>query len=477
MLSCSSDSSSLRRKAIFKAFLFAGMAALTSLEAAEPKPNILLIIADDMGYGDVGFHQCKDIPTPRLDALAASGVRFTNGYVSGPICSPTRAGLITGRYQTRFGHESNGGAPGGGLPLTEGTLAARLKTAGYATGLIGKWHLGTRPEQHPQKRGFDEFFGFLEGGHSYFDSEGILRGTEQAKEITYTTDAFGREAAAFIEKYKNANPWFLYLAFNAPHTPMHATEDRLAKFPGITDERRRQYAAMMLALDEAAGLVLDALEKTGQAENTLIMFLSDNGGPTMEGVTVNASRNDPLRGSKRTTLEGGIRVPFVVAWPGHLKPGVYDQPAIQLDLHATALAAAGVAAQPEWKLEGVDLLPYLTGARTGPPHDALYWRLGKQMAIRAGDWKLVRYADSLGKNPNSQVMTAKLYNLAQDIHEDRDLAAAMPDKVQELQAKWDEWNLANAAPSGDGKGGDDGADRESRKARKKAKKAAAEAGD
>ncbi|MFA7005083.1 MAG: sulfatase-like hydrolase/transferase, partial [Verrucomicrobiia bacterium] len=364
---------------------------LCSQSLAADKPNILLIVVDDMGYSDVGFHGCKDIPTPNLDALAASGVRFTNGYVSGPYCSPTRAGLMTGRYQTRFGHEFNPGA-NQGLPLTEKTIADRLKAAGYITGCVGKWHLGSLPEMHPQKRGFDEFFGFLGGAHSYFDAGGILRGTEQVKELDYTTDAFSREAVAFIDRHRtNAKPWFLYLAFNAVHTPMQADDARLAKFAGIADKTRRTYAAMMCAMDEAVGHVRMKLADAGLEKNTLVTFISDNGGPTMPGVTVNGSCNDPLRGSKRTTLEGGIRVPFVVAWPGRVKPGVFQQPAIQLDLHVTALAVAGVDVKPEWKLDGVNLLPFLSGEKSGSPHAALYWRFGEQMAIRAGDYKLVRY--------------------------------------------------------------------------------------
>ena len=425
------------------------------LSAAESRPNILVIVGDDMGYADVGFHGVKDIPTPNLDALAAAGVRFTNGYVSGPYCSPTRAGLLTGRYQTRFGHEFNSGGVGGGLPLTETTLADHLKGAGYATGIVGKWHLGLQQAMHPQKRGFDEFFGFLGGSHSYFDAGGILRGTEPVKELDYTTDAFGREACAFVEKHKG-QPWFLYLAFNAVHTPMHATDDRLAKFPKIEDRKRRTYDAMMLALDDAVGKVRAKLAETGQAENTLVTFISDNGGPTMVGTTMNGSINAPLRGSKRTTLEGGVRVPFVVAWPGHIKPGVFNQPAIQLDLHATALAAAGVDAKPEWKLEGVNLLPFLSGEKSSGPHDALYWRFGEQMAIRFGDWKLVRYDSNADTNTGKHepVTAVKLYNLASDIHEDKDLAATMPDKVKELQAKWNEWNKLNAAAGGKDGGGD-----------------------
>jgi len=428
--------------------------------AAPPQPNILVIVGDDMGYADVGFHGCKDIPTPNLDALAASGVRFTNGYVTGPYCSPTRAGLLTGRYQTRFGHEFNSGGAGGGLPVTETTLADRLKAAGYATGIVGKWHLGSSPAMHPQQRGFDEFFGFLGGAHSYFEAGGILRGTTPVNEMDYTTDAFGREAASFVERNKG-KPWFLYLAFNAVHTPMHATDDRIAKFPGESDKTRRTYDAMMLAMDDAIGKVRAKLAGTGQAENTLVTFISDNGGPTMVGVTVNGSRNAPLRGSKRTTLEGGVRVPFVVSWPARIKPGVFEQPAIQLDLNATVLAAAGVAATPEWKLDGVNLLPFLTGEKSGAPHDALYWRFGQQMAVRSGDWKLVRYDTNADTNTgrNSPTSAAKLYNLASDIHEDKDLAAANPEKLKELQAKWDAWNKLNIAAGGNDGGGDsDGAE-------------------
>jgi len=446
-----------------KTFILLSTVLLTACaaSAAQPqKPNILFIVADDLGYADVGFHGCKDIPTPHLDALARSGVRFTNGYVSGPYCSPTRAGLMTGRYQTRFGHEFN---PGGnqGLPLNETTIADRLKAAGYVTGAVGKWHLGSLPQFHPQKRGFGEFFGFLGGAHDYFRSAGILRGEEPVKELDYTTDAFGREAVAFIERHR-AEPWFLYLAFNAVHTPMQATDDRLARFPGIDDRQRRTYDAMTLALDEAVGVLLKKLVDTGLERDTLVVFISDNGGPTMPGTTINGSRNDPLRGSKRTTLEGGIRVPFVISWPGRLKPGVYDQPVIQLDAHVTALAAARVEVRPQWKLDGVNLLPHLNGERTNPPHDALYWRFGQQMAIRMGDYKLVRYdsnADTRSGDRNQPVTGARLYRLSDDVGETKDLAAAMPDKFKELQSKWDAWNATLVRPLwGGGKRDNDGAE-------------------
>ncbi len=409
-------------------------------------PNVLLIVGDDMGYADVGFHGCTDIPTPHLDSLARSGVICSQGYVSGPYCSPTRAGLLTGRYQQRFGHEFNPSGPELGLPITQSTIADRLQGAGYVTGLVGKWHLGAGKQMHPQQRGFSEFFGFLGGSHSYFEPAGFLRGTEPIDEMDYATDAFANEATAFVDRHQ-AKPWFLYLAFNAVHTPMDATDERLAKFSHITDKKRRTYNAMMLAMDDAVGAVITKLAETNQDQDTLVMFISDNGGPTMPGVTVNGSVNAPLRGSKRTTLEGGIRVPFVLSWPGRLKPARFEKPVIQLDLAATAIAAAGLQNDPN--MDGVNLLPFLDESQSQPPHEALYWRLGKQMAVRSGDYKLVRYdsnADTLTGKNNQPVSVAKLYNLADDIGETKDLAMAMPEKVAELQAKWDAWDVDNVAP-------------------------------
>jgi arylsulfatase A-like enzyme len=440
------------------AALFAVVCVGSLMAVDGKKPNIIFIVGDDMGYADEGFHGCQDIPTPNLDALAKAAVRCTNGYVSGPYCSPTRAGLMTGRYQTRFGHEFNAGGAGTGLPVTETMIAARLKSAGYATGLVGKWHLGSEAQFHPHKRGFDEFFGFLGGAHDYFADQGILRGTQQVDEKEYLTDAFGREAVAFIEKHKS-EPFFLYLAFNAVHTPMQADDPRLMKFAHISDNKRRTYAAMMSAMDDAIGKVRKKLDDIGVAENTLVTFISDNGGPTMPGTTTNASINKPLRGSKRTTLEGGVRVPFLVSWPAKIKPAVYEKPVIQLDLNATALTAAGVNIDSSWKLEGVDLAPFFTGANAAKPHETLYWRFGQQMAIRDGDYKLVRYdtnADTLTGANNQPVSSAQLYNLANDIGEAKDLAASMPDKVKELQAKWDAWNKSNVPPLWGSAGGGEG---------------------
>ncbi|HVJ86209.1 MAG TPA: sulfatase [Caulifigura sp.] len=439
--------------------LLASWLLVAACQAAD-KPNILFLVGDDMGYADVGFHGCTDIPTPNLDAFAKSSVRFTNGYVSGPYCSPTRAGLLTGRYQTRFGHEFNPGGEGGagesGLPVSETLIPARLKTAGYSTALVGKWHLGSKPQFHPQQRGFDEFFGFLGGAHDYFNANGILRGNEPAGTKEYLTDVIGRESVKFIESHKG-QPWFLYVAFNAVHTPMQADDARLKKFESIADEKRRTYAAMMFAMDEAIGKILTSLDESGQAKNTLVTFISDNGGPTMNGTTTNGSVNKPFRGSKRTTLEGGIHVPFLVRMPG-VQPGVFEQPVIQLDLTATALATAGVDTSSA-KLDGVDLRPHLTGSTKKPPHEALYWRFGQQMAIRDGNLKLVRYdsnADTNTGKGGQPVTEFQLYDLASDPGESKDLAATMPAKVKELQAKWDSWNKENVDPlwgaAGGGKG-------------------------
>ena len=412
------------------------------------RPNILLIIADDLGYGDLSCQGNPQIPTPHIDSIAKHGVRFTNGYVSGPYCSPTRAGLMTGRYQQRFGHEFNPGpseqaVPNFGLPLSETTIADRLKAAGYVTGMFGKWHLGYQPPFHPQRRGFDEFFGFPGGAHSYLDASAdprnpIQRGTTPVPREEYLTDAFARETVAFIERHQRV-PWFAYLPFNAVHTPMHATEKYLSRFAHIAEPNRRAFAAMLAAMDDGVGRVLTKLRELKLEENTLIFFISDNGGPT----AANTSVNGPLRGFKAQTWEGGIRVPWMVQWKARLPAGrVDDRPVIQLDVLPTALAAAGVAVPAAWKLDGVNLLPFLTGEKTGAPHDVLYWRFGPQMAIRQGDWKLVKGPGSAATESNARATLAgaELYNLRDDIGEKKNLAAEQPEKVRELAAAWNAWS-------------------------------------
>ncbi|MEP6668820.1 MAG: sulfatase-like hydrolase/transferase [Chthoniobacter sp.] len=437
---------------------FALTCLVTAAHAADAKkPNILVIVADDLGYGELSMQGfTPQIPTPNVDALAKGGVRFTSGYVSGTYCSPTRAGLMTGRYQQRFGHEFNPGpaeaaVPNFGLPLEEETIGDRLKAAGYTTGWFGKSHLGYQPPYHPLKRGFDEYFGFLGGMHDYLDAAAdphnpILKGTEPVNNIGYTTEAFGEQAVNFIEKHK-AEPWLCYLAFNAVHAPLESTEKYLSRFSNIDDKKRRTFAAMLSAMDDTVGTVMAKLKATGQEENTLIFFISDNGGPTAQ----TTSGNGPLRGFKAQTWEGGIRVAWAMRWKGHIPAEqVDDRPVIQLDILPTALAAAGVPVPPEWKLDGVNLLPYVTGEKKEPPHEALYWRFGQQIAIRKGDWKLVKApgggAEAGEKAVVATTQGAQLYNLAKDIGEQTNLADQEPARVKELAAAWDEWNKANVPP-------------------------------
>ncbi len=413
--------------------------SLTTFAADAAKPNIVVILADDLGWGELGAQGNEEIPTPHIDSIAAEGIKFTSGYVSGPYGSPTRAGLLTGRYQTRFGHEFNpGGGPNSttvGLPLEERTMADRLKAAGYATGAIGKWHLGSAPHFRPTKRGFDVFYGTLNNSPFFHPELLDTRKSDDPAKVTedgfYTTDAYAARAVEWIDEHKAA-PFFLYLPFNAQHAPLQATQKYLDRFSQIKNPKRKTFAAMLSALDDAVGEVLGSLEKNGLMENTLVVFLGDNGGPTQQ----TTSSNLPLRGFKATTLEGGVRVPFYAQWKGRLPAGkVVEHPVIQLDILPTALAMAGVEAVASDKLDGVNLLPYLEGKEQGAPHESLYWRFGDQWAVRSGDWKLV--ASRLdGLKP-------QLFNLADDIGEANDLAAEQPDKVAELKAQWDEWNADN----------------------------------
>lgn len=406
------------------------------------RPNIIIILADDLGYADVGFHGCKDIPTPHIDSIAANGVKFTSAYVSCPVCSPTRAGLVTGRYQNRFGHEFNtGGAPHSlketvGLPVKETTFADVMKTAGYKTGVIGKWHLGIHPKFHPFKRGFDEFFGFLTGSHSYnrWDQpkwSPVQRGQDPVHEKEYLTDAFSREAVAFIERHKD-RPFLLYLPYNAPHTPMQAAEKYLKRFSHIQDEKRRTYAAMVSAVDDGVGAILAKLKECNTHDNTLMFFFSDNGGPHR----TNGSRNTPLNGGKSSMLEGGIRVPFALQWPARIKSGgTYEQPIISLDIFPT-IAAAGGAALPEDRLiDGINLLPYLVGKKSGAPHEMLFWRRGKDYAARKGNWKVIKRKGQW-----------RLYDLAADLQEKKDLAEERPELVKELVAAIEKWDAELVEP-------------------------------
>jgi arylsulfatase A-like enzyme len=422
---------------------FSSFAVFMLLPVASPrlaggeKPNVAVIVADDLGYAEVSFHEkhAKEVSTPHLDALAAAGIVCRQGYVSGHVCSPTRAGLMTGRYQQRLGLYT-GGEAGSGLPLGETLLPGFLKAAGYATGQFGKWHLGPTLEWSPVHRGFDEVYGFLgRGAHDYFKlddpEDPIYRGLEPVRDSGYLTDRLGEETAAFIRKQRTGRPFFAYLAFNAVHAPMQAPEEEIAKFD-TGDPVRNTRLAMGRRLDDAVGRVIAALKESGAWENTLVFFLSDNGGPLAQ-----SADNTPLRGGKHTDYEGGVRVPFVVSWPARLKPGGSDAVVSALDILPTALAAAGVAMPADRPADGIDLIPVLSGEKPAPTRD-LFWCSGGEegwWAVRSGDWKLVAERERI-----------ELFDLAADPGEATDLAASKPDQVAELTRRHDVWLAAMADP-------------------------------
>jgi arylsulfatase A-like enzyme len=422
-------------------------------EASSP-PNVIVIMADDMGYADAGFTGSKDIKTPHLDSLAVSGVVFRQGYVTHPFCGPSRAALMAGRYQQRFGFETNPaydpGNPYLGIDPGEILFPKRLQKAGYRTGIIGKWHLGAAPAYHPNNRGFDHFFGFLGGGHDYFRidlrepvQEGYLQALERngrpAEFQGYLTTALAEDAAHFVAAEKE-KPFFLYLAFNAPHTPAQAPKDDIARYAHIADKRRRVYAAMVDVMDAGIGKVIAALDENGLRENTLIFFLSDNGGPQdKEGTSGgNGSSNAPFRGGKGDLYDGGVRVPFIASWPARIPPGTkFESPVSSLDIAATAVALAGEVALAGSALDGVDLIPHLLGQKTNPPHDALFWRGddGSSWAILSQEG----YKHS--RQPASQA--AVLHHLPSDIGEAKNLASEESGRAQHLRQEWLKWNESN----------------------------------
>ncbi len=423
----------------------------TQNNAQHGKPNIIVIMSDDAGYADIGFSGNTfgkaNFATPNLDKLAGSGVKFTQGYVSASVCSPSRAGMLTGRYQQRFGHEYNlpvKPEPGdvekfNGMNVNEQTMADHLKSAGYKTGLVGKWHLGLAPQFHPNNRGFDEFYGLLGGGRSYWDQEGndseyrkMRRNNAEDKHQGYLTDTLGEEAISFIKRNKD-KPFFLYLSYTAVHAPMEAKPEHEKLLSHIKDEHRRTLAGMTLALDESVGQVMTALDKLQLTENTLVVFLNDNGGPS----DYNYSINKPFSGVKGTLYEGGVRVPFTMSWPGHIKAGTqYDEVVSSLDILPTALAAAKTKPTGKNKLDGVDLLPFINESIEGKPHQTLFWRRAAFAAIRDGDHKLVRYPDR----------PAVLYNVVKDISESNNLADENPKLVRTLMEKLFAWENELQAP-------------------------------
>ena len=410
--------------------------------APQDKPNILIMLADDLGYADVGVHGCTDVPTSHIDAIAKNGIRFSSGYVTAPVCSPSRAGLITGRYQTRFGHELNhpmaDRAPLG-MPVDQKTFADWMKQAGYVTGHIGKWHLGNPklPHYAPTARGFDESVWFP--GQTKLPPLTLFRnGVHEKTDARYVDEAMAEEASSFIDRHAD-QPWFLYLAFLTPHEPLETPAEVEEAFSEISDSTRRKCASMISLLDRGVGRVLKTLRDSGQEDRTLVVFISDNGAPPKNG-----SRNTPLRGGKGSTWEGGIREPFFMQWNGVLPKGrVVDEPVITLDVLPTALAAAKVAVPSDSLLDGANLLPYLTGETQEPPHKALFWRYGPQMAVRVGDWKLTQAIDRQVRPP---AMKSGLYHIVKDVSEQNDLSIAHPEKLLELQKLWDEWNRRNVSP-------------------------------
>ncbi|MFV0565140.1 MAG: sulfatase-like hydrolase/transferase [Flavobacteriaceae bacterium] len=425
-------------------------------KVTEKSPNLIIVLVDDMGYEDVGFNGCPDIPTPNIDKIAGQGVKFTNGYVSYAVCGPSRAGIITGRYQDRFGFSRNPlfapNDPSQGLPLSEETLASALRKGGYKSVALGKWHLGAHKSQHPLERGFDDFYGFLSGGHMYFPElltlqdefeaksqfDGyktkMLRNHQREEETEYVTDALSRDAVRYIEKYKD-QPFFIYLAYNAPHTPMQATEKYLSRFDTIQNKKRKTYAAMVSAVDDGVGRVLDKLEELDLDENTIVCFLSDNGGA--EGH--NGANNGILRDGKGSFYEGGFRVPFAMKWPAKIPAGTtYDKPIIALDIFGTIIAQSQTPIKTKNSIDGVNLIPYITGENKGYPHDYLFWRGfdANKFAVR----------NSNGDKLLNQDGEKELYDLNADISEESNLVNASLDKTETLNTAVMQWNSKNLDP-------------------------------
>jgi arylsulfatase A-like enzyme len=457
--------------------------ATAAVPAAARPPNIILILADDLGFNDLTFDgggvAGGTVPTPSIDAIAAGGVTFTNGYAGDATCAPSRAAIMTGRYATRFGFEftpvpvafarllGHTAAAGNrppiyhadledrvppmermAVPTDERMIAPLLREQGYHTLFVGKWHLGETPDTRPDARGFDETLGFLSaaslflpvndprGVDSFQDFDPIDKflwanapfavahnGGARFEPGDYLTDYFADEAAAAIAKNRH-RPFFLYLSFNAPHTPLQALKSDYDALAHIADRRLRVYAAMIRALDRGVGKVLDAVRANGLEANTLVMFSSDNGGANYIGLP---DINRPYRGWKATFFEGGIHVPFFMKWPAVIPAGTrFVAPVGHVDIFATAAAASGAAPPRDRIIDGVDLVPFVTGRSQGTPHEALYWRSGSYRTILAGDWKL-----QVAGNPKK----AWLFNLKHDPTERRNLAGAAPEKMLELGAK------------------------------------------
>ena len=412
------------------------------------RPNVLLIVSDDQGWSDVGFNGCTDIPTPNLDRIADSGVIFTSGYAPHSYCSPSRAGILTGRYQQRFGHECNPGyleyedEVADGLPLTETLMSNVFKDAGYTTAAIGKWHLGDAKQYWPINRGFDYWYGFSGGGMSYWGDpnkkrgplSGVLENGEivPLKELSHLTDDFSDAAVRFIND-NGDKPFFMYLAYNAPHAPDHATKEHLKGTEHIEYGGRSVYGAMVYGMDKGIGNVVKALENKGIKENTIIIFISDNGGRGEHAV------NFPYRGHKGMLFEGGIRVPYCISWPAAIKSGqVVDQAITGLDIMPTVMSAAGVGGEEKLKMDGENILPLLKG-KDQVLDRQLFWRYsgGKGWVSRDGNYKLIH---SLYKGKTM------LFDIEKDPYEHHDISEQHPDIVSRLQDAYKKWDSEMMEP-------------------------------
>ncbi|AWW30656.1 sulfatase [Echinicola strongylocentroti] len=422
--------------------VFAQNLTSSNLPQGKKQPNYVLIVADDLGYGDLSFTGSTQIKTPHIDLLAETGVVFSQGYVSSAVCSPSRAGFLTGKNQVTFGYDNNlsnnqaGFDPEYlGLPVDVKTVGNHLQELGYTTGIVGKWHLGEKDQFYPLNRGFDEFWGYRGGGHDYFEATEARRGYKAQlesnykipQEITYITDDKGDECVDFILRHQE-EPFFLYASFNAPHTPMQATAEDLELYSHIKDKKRRTYAAMVHRLDVNVGKIVNAVKEAGLVEETVFVFISDNGGP----VITNASINAPYNGKKGTLLEGGIRVPFIINWKGHLQGGtIYPHPVSALDLTPTFIALGGGTLRKENQFDGVNLMPYLLGENKQAPHEEIKWRFTISAAIREGDWKLVRLPDRL----------PMLFDLSTDVSEQHDVALENLEVTKNLLQKLGHWDV------------------------------------
>lgn len=438
--------------------------ASSAKSTVDERPNILVILTDDMGYADVGFNGSTDIKTPTLDALAEKGTTFTAAYNVHPFCGPSRAGLMTGRYPHKFGSQFNlprsSRAGGLGIPLEETYISKVLQDAGYFTGAVGKWHLGEKPEFHPNNRGFDEFYGFLNGGHDYFPSKfkakydkdvergfnhaifGYLKPLErngkEVEEKEYVTDGLSREAVSFIEKAgeDKKQPFFLYLAYNAPHSPMQAKQEDMAQFPEITDKKRKVYAGMVYAVDRGVKRVVESLKATGQYENTLIVFLSDNGGKPKLGAD-----NAPLRGRKGSAYEGGSRTPMFFHWPKQPISGkIFTHPVSTLDFYPTFAELARATIPKKKKLDGKRLFNHIMSDTNPRGDEMLYFmRHRKGFSEVSGvknNWKVANISGNKWQ----------LFNLANDIGETKDLSAKYPNMVREMVAELEDWSWTHPQP-------------------------------